>query len=105
MSIRPIDNQVMIPRLQNVAQMRHAELQKSGIDQSNITNTSQKQIEHNQKSVVQSSKDQEMDHQADAKEEGKNKFASYEDPSKRKHKKEAKKPPEEKSYHKIDLKI
>lgn len=104
MAIRPLDMQVMVPKLQNVAQMKHAEMQKAGIDQSNISNTSQKEVSHNQQSVVQSHKDQEMDHNADAKEESKSKYMAYKKPD-GKHKNEEKKPPEEASYHKIDIKV
>jgi len=103
MPIRPLDMQVMIPKLQNVAQMKHAEMQKAGIDQSNLSATSHKDIANSQETVVSTNKDQEMDHQADAKDEGKNKYMAYKKPGKKKN--EEKKPPEEGSYHKIDIKV
>lgn len=102
MPIRPLDMQVMVPRMENVARMRHAENQKAGIDQNNISATNQKQVATSQQTVVSSHKNQEMDQHQDAKEEGKNKYA-YKKPDGKQHKDEEPEVP--KSYHKIDIKI
>ncbi len=102
MPIRPLDLQVMVPRMENVARMRHAENQKAGVDQSNISATNQKQVTTNQQTVISSHKNQEMDQHQDAKEEGKNKYA-YKKPDGKKQKDEEQSVP--KSYHKIDIKI
>lgn len=102
MPIRPLDLQVSIPRMDNVARMRHAENQKAGIDQSNISATNQKQVAQNQQTVVSSQADQKMDQHQDAKEEGQNKYA-YKKPDGKKKKEDDRSVPE--SYHKIDIKI
>ena len=103
MAIRPLDMQVMVPKLQEVARMRQNENQKSGINQSNIATTTKHETELSQQTVRSSDKDQEADHNADAKEESKNKYG-YKSSKKRK-KKEANNPPKDGSYHKIDVKI
>lgn len=103
MAIRPLDMQVMVPKLQELAQMKQLENQKSMLDQSQINNSANKQIMHNQQSIVKSDKDEKSDNHADAKDEGKNKYG-YKPPSNGKKESEPKpKPPE--SYHKIDIKV
>ncbi len=102
MPIRPLDMQVMVPKLQNVAQMKHTENQRAGVNHSNMAATTNKQNTHNQQSVMQSHKDQEMDHQTDAKDEGKNKYAYKRPTGKKKEEKESLK---EGSYNKIDIKV
>jgi len=102
MTIRPLDMQVMIPKLQEVAKIRQTENQRAGINQSNLSDTTQKETSHTGHSVGSSHKDQETDHNADAKEESKNKYGYK--PSNKK-KKEDNNPPADGSYHKIDVKI
>ncbi|WZL82917.1 hypothetical protein QBE53_07340 [Vallitaleaceae bacterium 9-2] len=102
MSIRPLDMQVMVPKLQEVSQIKHAQNQRSNLEQSHIASQNEKNVQHNQKSVVKSFEDQKADQEADAKEEGKNTYG-YQPPNKKqKQNKEKKKP---KSYHKIDVRI
>jgi hypothetical protein len=101
MPIRPLDMQVMLPKMQEVARMRQNENQKSGINQNNIATTTKNETKLSQKTVTSSGKDQEADNNADAKEEGKNKYGYK--PTKKK--KEDNNPPIDGSYHKIDVKI
>ena len=102
MAIRPLDMQVMVPKLQEVAQMKHAENQRSNLEQSQIANQNEKNAQHNQQSVIKSSEGQETDQQADAKDEGKNTYG-YQPPKKNARKKRETKQP--KSYHKIDVRV
>jgi hypothetical protein len=102
MAIRPLDMQVMVPKLQEVAQMKHAENQRSNLEQSHIANQNNKDIQHDQHRVKHSSEGQETDAQADAKEEGKNTYG-YQPPNKKRDQTKEKKKP--KSYHKIDVRI
>lgn len=76
MAIRPLDMQVMIPKLQEVAHMKQIEQQKAGIHQQQIGTTIDKKNEKSQKSVEKSSEDDVARNQADAKEAGKNKYYS-----------------------------
>ncbi len=71
MSIRPLDMQVMIPKLQEVAQMRQIENQKAGINQHEINHSQDKKQEKMQSMVQKSPEDSNLDNHADAKEEGK----------------------------------
>lgn len=103
MAIRPLDMQVMVPKMQEVARMRQNENQKAGINQNNIATTTKNETKMSQQTVTSSGKDQEADHNADAKEESKNKYGYK--PTKKKKAQDDKKPPEEGSYHKIDVKI
>lgn len=103
MAIRPLDMQVMVPKLQELAQIRQLENQKAMLDQNQFANNTNKHITHEQQSVVKSEKDEKSDNHADAKEESQNKYG-YRPPSKNKKESESKqKPPE--SYHKIDVKV
>lgn len=102
MAIRPLDMQVMVPKLQEVAHMRHAENQRGTVSQNNIANTTKNNVQQNQQTVVKSNEDQKSDSQADAKEEGKNKYG-YKKPNPNKKKEEVHEPP--KSYHKIDIQV
>lgn len=103
MSIRPLDMQVMVPKLQEVASMRHTENQKGAVSQNNIANTMKHQTEHNQQSVVKSDEDQKPDAHADAKDEGKNKYGYSKPNSQEKQDNKSSEPP--RSYHKIDIQI
>jgi hypothetical protein len=102
MAIRPIDMQVMVPKLQEVAQMRQLENQRSTLNQNQIANNTNKQTMQNQQTVIKSEKDEGSDNHADAKEESKNKYG-YKPPNKEKKEEEPKPPPT--SYHKIDIKV
>jgi len=102
MAIRPLDMQVMVPKLNEVSHMKQLENQKSMLDQSQIMNSASKQTQHTQQSVVKSDKDEKSDNHTDAKDEGKNKYG-YKPPKKEKKEDEPKPPPA--SYHKIDIKV
>lgn len=103
MAIRPLDMQVMVPKLQQVANMRHAENQKGAVAQSQTANVTKHQAQMSQQTVVKSNENDKSHNQADAKEEGKNKYA-YSNPTKHKEEKDkvVEKPA---SYHKIDISI
>lgn len=103
MPIRPLDMQVMVPKMQEVAKMRQNENQKSGINQNNIATTTKNETKLSQQTVTSSGKDQEADHNADAKDESKNKYGYT--AMKKKKKKDDDKPKQPASYHKIDVKI
>lgn len=102
MAIRPLDMQVMVPKLQELSHMKQLENQKSMLDQNQIANNTNKQTTHSQQSVEKSDKDERSENHADAKEESKNKYG-YKPPNKEKKEGEPKPPP--KSYHKIDIKV
>ncbi len=103
MAIRPLDMQVMVPHIQEVAQMKHTENQRSNLEQNYMSNQNDKNTEHEQKSVSKSSEDQNAEQHADAREKGNNAY-NYEQPNK-KHKKENEEKEEPKGYHKIDVRI
>jgi len=102
MAIRPLDMQVMVQKLTDVAQMRQTENQRASVNQNNISSTIQHETAHNQQSVGETSKDQDAEHQADAKDEGKNKYTYNPKDIK---KKDEKKDDPGSDYHKIDIKI
>ncbi|PKM49870.1 MAG: hypothetical protein CVV02_14100 [Firmicutes bacterium HGW-Firmicutes-7] len=77
MSIRPLDMQVMVPKLQEVAQMKQMEQQRSGINQQDITHNQHKKNEKAQKSVEKTSEENLLQNQADAKDKGNNEYDSH----------------------------
>lgn len=107
MSLRPLDMQVMMPKLEHVAQMKHAENHKPEISQTNIVHENQKGTQTKMRSVVQTNKSEDGRNDTDAKEEGKNKY-TYQKPKARKDSKvnTKKNNQEDDEYHGgIDIKI
>lgn len=74
MSIRPLDMQVMVPKIQEVAQMKHMEQQKAGVNQQDINHTQGKKNEKAQQSVEKTFEESLLQNQADAKEKGSNEY-------------------------------
>lgn len=104
MAIRPLDMQVMIPKLQDVTRMTHLDQQKGQVMQENIANTMQKETDMQGHTVVQSNEEEKTRNEQDAKEQGKN--AYYRDPRERKKEQNDQDKDEvPASYHKIDIKI
>lgn len=99
MSIRPLDMQVMVPKLQEVSRMQHLEQQKSGVMQQEVANNMKRNTEKNQKTVNKSKEDQKSSNDADAKKEGRNKY------QKTKGNNNKKKIEKASSNHRIDIKI
>lgn len=99
MSIRPLDMQVMVPKLQEVSRMQHLEQQKSGVMQQEVANNMKRNTEKNQKTVNKSKEDQKSSNDADAKKEGRNKY------QKTKGTNNKKKIEKSSSNHRIDIKI
>ncbi|PKM95737.1 MAG: hypothetical protein CVU84_02740 [Firmicutes bacterium HGW-Firmicutes-1] len=104
MSIRPLDMQVMVPKLQEVAQMKHMEQQRAGINQHDINHAQDKKNEKAHQSVEKTSEDNLLQNKADAKEKGNNEYNAQ-----GKKKKKDKEVIEEKTNNgmrnKIDIKI
>lgn len=103
MAIRPIDMQVAVPRLQEVSRINHLEQQRPSLQGQQSQREIGHHIEKEQKTVVSSQKDARSESEADARKEGRNKYES-----KKGKKKEGQKDgvsPQEKSYHKIDIRI
>lgn len=76
MSIRPLDMQVMIPKTQEIANIRHLDQQKANISQQNIATTMNNNIKDETRTVVKSGKNEKSYDRADAKKKGKNKYQS-----------------------------
>lgn len=74
MSIRPLDMQVMLPKTQEVASIRHIDQQKSNLNQHNIANTVNQNIQKETKQVIKSGQNEKTYTRSDAKQKGKNKY-------------------------------
>lgn len=77
MSIRPLDMQVMLPKTQEVASIRHIDQQKSNLNQHNIANTVNQNIHKETKQVIKSGQNEKTYTRSDAKEKGKNKYQKH----------------------------
>lgn len=101
MSIRPIDMQVMVPKLQEISRLNHLDQQKGNVNQHQIANTLSKENQKKQRSVAKSHGEENLKNNADAKDKGHNQY--YSDG------KRQNKPKKENtsrfSRHKIDIKI
>lgn len=104
MAIRPLDMQVMIPKLQEIAHMKHLEQQKAGVNQQEIGASLGKKNEKFQKTVAKTSEDEALDHHSDAKEKGKNQYYSAQKKDNLKNKENEDTVPGL-PKHKIDIKI
>jgi len=103
MSIRPLDMQVMVPKLNEVAQLKQLEHQRAGLNQQEIAHSFDKKNEKAQSSVEKAQEDSLLQNHADAKEKGKN---TYERKSKKNKKENSNNKPQDSSPgHKIDIKI
>lgn len=104
MSIRPIDMQVMVPKLQEVAQIRHAEQQRAGLAQDQSAQMTERNTIRNHQTVIKSNQDERAQNEADAREKGKNTYQAMKKQSKEQAEEEAKKK-KNPSAHKIDIQI
>lgn len=76
MSIRPLDMQVMLPKTQEIANIRHLDQQKANVNQHNIAKTINNNINNETRNVVKSGENEKAYARADAKKKGKNKYQS-----------------------------
>lgn len=103
MSIKPLDMQVMIPKTQKVASIRHLEQQKSNLNQEQLANTMKKEVRDKTQHVVKSNQNHKANSEADAKKKGKN---SYSGQGKKKNKKTTNENKSKKTtMHHIDIRI
>lgn len=103
MAIRPLDLQVMIPRLQDVSRINHLDQNKGQALQDNLASTLEKNTKHEAKTVAESKEDEKSKNQADAKDQGKNSY--YSDPRDKKQKEQQQEAAENVQRHKIDIKV
>lgn len=105
MPIRPIDMQVAIPRMAEVARMSHLEQQRAGLMQQQNANATEKHQENENQTVYNAQKDARSANDQDAKDKGNNTY--YNNRGEVKHKKsgetDSDNPPE--SEHRIDIRI
>lgn len=87
MSIRPIDIISMPNRSQGAAQVHHEAIQRSQQAHSQLNNIFSKDVIHNSKQTIKTTKSENNEYRYDAKEKGNN---SYEGNSKKKKKKDDK---------------
>ncbi|MCT4688255.1 hypothetical protein [Vallitalea sp.] len=74
MSIRPLDMQVMLPKTQEIANIKHLDQQKANINQHNIAHSMNSKVENETKNVVKSNENEKAYSRSDAKEKGNNKY-------------------------------
>lgn len=103
MAIRPLDMQVMVPKLQDVAKINQTQQQKGQVQQDQLSASQQKVTEHEKRSVGGSKEDEKARNQQDAKDEGKGGY--YSDPRDKKKQEQDKESAENVPRHKIDIKI
>ena len=111
MSIRPLDLQVMIPKLQEVSKMSHIDQQKGQVQQNQIANTLDKDALTKEQTVTYSQEEEKTKNEQDAKDQGKN--AYYRDPREKRNQQNSSDQKNNQSdselkqsnRHKIDIKI
>jgi len=74
MPIRPIDLQVAIPKMSEIARIKHLEQQKPGLQQQQNATTTDKSVGREHHTVMQKKKDSKADTEADAKKKGSNSY-------------------------------
>lgn len=74
MSIRPLDMQVMLPKTQEIASIKHLDQQKANINQHNISQSINSKVENETKNVVKSGENEKAYSRSDAKKKGNNKY-------------------------------
>jgi hypothetical protein len=100
MSIRPLDMQVMLPKTQEIANMRHLDQQKANLNQHNIAQSIDSKIENETKNVVKSGENEKAYSRTDAKKKGNNKYQKN-----KKKKEDKKKSKKNLGRTKIDIRI
>ena len=103
MSIRPLDMQIMVPKLQEASSIKQMEQQKESMNQQSLAAYQDKKHQTNQHIVVHTGEEEALRDQMDAKEKSKNPYESQ------KHKKSKKDSSEEEEailpVHRIDVRI
>lgn len=74
MAIRPLDMQTIIPRLTEISKINQNENNKGNFNQQLFSKQMSEEVEKQHHTVNQTDKDEKADHQADAKEKGKNRY-------------------------------
>lgn len=74
MPIRPIDLQVSIPKMSEVARMKHLEQHKSGLQQEQNATVTDKSVNKESQTVMQSEADSKADTDADSRKKGRNEY-------------------------------
>lgn len=77
MAIRPVDMQIMMPRMADLSMIHQAEKERPVLEQLQMANQQNKQVERNAKVVQKSPKDTPMKNDADAKDKGKNTYTYH----------------------------
>lgn len=103
MSIRPLDMQVMLPKTQEVASIKHLDQQKANINQQNISQNINANVKNETKNVVKSGENEKAYSRSDAKKKGKNKYQKNN--KKRDNKKKENKDKQSMTRNKIDIRI
>lgn len=103
MSIRPLDMQVILPKTQEVANIKHLEQQKSNINQHNIAQNMDANVKNETKNVVKSGENEKAYSRSDAKKKGNNKYQKNNKKREKKNNSEEKRRPA--TGNKIDIRI
>lgn len=104
MAIRPIDMQIMTPRMADLSMLNQAEKERPLVEQLHITGQQNKETDKNMQIVRKTPEHSQMKNDADAKDKGKNTYTYH--PSKKNPGKMQKE--EEASFaggHRLDIKI
>lgn len=104
MAIRPIDMQIMTPRMADLSMLNQAEKERPLVEQLHITAQQDKETDRNMQVVRKTPEHSQMKNDADAKDKGKNAYTYH--PSKKNPAKMQKE--DEVSFsggHRLDIKI
>lgn len=102
MSIKPLDMQVMLPKIQEVANSRNVDHKRSELAQQQVAQTVQNTANKETKNVIKTNEKEKTYSQSDAKQQGKN---TYGYSRKKKNKKSTEKDKSLKKRNSIDIKI
>lgn len=72
MAFRPVDMQIMTPRMADLSILHQAERERPVLEQMQMVAHQNKQVEKDKQVVRKTSRDSQMKNEADAKEKGKN---------------------------------
>jgi FKBP-type peptidyl-prolyl cis-trans isomerase len=70
MSIRPLDMQVLVPRVSQVSQQQQVANEKGNLDQSMASDMMERSVKKNNQKIVESNQKDKMNQKFDAKEKG-----------------------------------
>lgn len=77
MAIRAVDMQIMMPRMADLSVIHQAEKEKPIVEQLHMSNQQNKQVEHDRQVVRKTTKQNQMQNEADAKKKGKNSYTYH----------------------------